>query len=63
MDFSYQLKHGTGIYFCSAPWLESQVCFSERRKKLAATSNRCQGVCNLAGEPIMTFCGKGGAAA
>ena len=35
---------------------------SAARKKLVATANRREGVYNRAGEPSVTFCGKGGAA-
>ena len=34
---------------------------SAARKKLVATANRREGVYNRAGEPSVTFCGKGGA--
>ena len=38
------------------------IFLTSTRKKLVATANRREGVYNRAGEPGVTFCGKGGAA-
>lgn len=38
------------------------IFLTSTRKKLVATANRREGVYNRAGEPSVTFCGKGGAA-
>ena len=45
------------IFWCFVGWDGTPVA----RKRLVATVSRREGACNRAGEPSVTFCGKGGA--
>ena len=51
-----------GAYSGACLLLTIWIFLTSTRKKLVATANRREGVYNRAGEPSVTFCGKGGAA-